>query len=128
MNFNIGDTIYSTLNAEFDGKVKVYPLINTDENAKMPFICYRRSSYLPEYTKNLYSLIDTYHYQISVVSDVYKEGIGIADRVINALMALTGTAVDGKSIQSFEVVNAEETVTEDVLFVQSLDFDIKITK
>lgn len=128
MNFNLGDTIYSTLDGEFEGKVKIYPIINTDENAKLPFIAYRRSGYLPEYTKDLYSLLDTYHYQISVVSDVYRKGIEIADRVINSLMALTGTAVDGKIIQSCEVVNADESATEDVLFVQTLDFDIRISK
>lgn len=120
--------IYSTLVEEFNGEVNVYPLINTDERSKLPFICYRRSSYMPEYTKDLYSFIDVYHYEVSVVSDDYKEGINLADRAINALMALNGKVFDGKHIQSLEVTNAEETVTEDVLFVQSLDFDIRITK
>lgn len=128
MVFNIGDMIYSTLVEEFNGEVKVYPLINTDERSKLPFICYRRSSYMPEYTKDLYSFIDVYHYEVSVVSDDYKEGINLADRAINALMALNGKSFEGKYIQSLEVTNAEETVTEDVLFVQSLDFDIRITK
>lgn len=128
MVFNLGDIIYDTIVAAVEGKVKVYPLINTDENGKLPFIAYRRSGYSPDYSKNLYSGIDTYSYSIAVVSDKYRDGVELADKVINAIMALTGKEVDGKFIQSAEIFNATESVGDDILFVQDLDFTIKITR
>lgn len=128
MVFNLGDIIYETLVQAVEGKYKVYPLINTDENGKLPFIAYRRSGYSPQYSKNLYSGIDTYSYSIAVVSDKYKDGVDIAEKVIDAIMALTGTEVDGKFIQGAEITNATESVGDDILFVQDLDFEIKITR
>lgn len=128
MVFNIGNIIYNTLVEATEGKLPVYPLINTDENSKLPFIVYRRMSYSPEYSKGLYSLIDTYDYSIAIVSDKYNEGVEVADKVINAIMALTGKEIDGKFIQSSEVTEATETVGDDILFIQDLDFQIKITK
>lgn len=128
MVFNLGDIIYETLVQAVEGKYKVYPLINTDENGKLPFIAYRRSGYMPQYSKNLYSGIDTYSYSIAVVSDKYKDGVDIAEKVIDAIMALTGTEVDGKFIQGAEITNATESVGDDILFVQDLDFEIKITR
>lgn len=128
MVYNIGNIIYNTLVEATEGKLPVYPLINTDENSKLPFIVYIRSGYSPEYSKGLYSLIDTYDYSIAIVSDKYNEGVEIADKVINAIMALTGKAVDGLNIQSAEIFNATETVGDDILFIQDLDFQIKITK
>lgn len=128
MVFNIGDIVFDTLKEATSGKVGVYPIIQTDEKGKLPFIAYRRSGYDPAYTKDLYSKIDTYYYSIAVVSDVYKEGVDLADNIINALIALTGKEVDGKHIQGVQLTNAVETAGEDVLFVQDLDFMIKITR
>ena len=128
MVFNIGNIIYNTLVEATEGKLPVYPLINTDENSKLPFIVYRRMGYSPEYSKNLYSKIDTYDYSIAIVSDKYNEGVEVADKVINAIMALTGKEIDGKFIQSSEVTEATETVGDDILFIQDVDFQIKITK
>lgn len=128
MVFNLGDIIYDTLVQAVEGKYKVFPLFNTDENGKLPFIAYRRSGYSPQYSKNLYSGIDTYSYSIAVVSDKYKDGVDIAEKVIDAIMALTGTEVDGKFIQGAEITNATESVGDDLLFVQDLDFEIKITR
>ncbi len=128
MVFELGDIIYDTLTEATSGTVGVYPVIQTNENGKLPFIAYRRSGYEPSYTKDLYSKIDTYYYSIAVVSDVYKEGVEIADNIINALIALTGQEVDGKHIQGVQITNATEAAGEDVLFVQDLDFMIKITR
>lgn len=128
MVFNIGNIIYNTLVEATEGKLPVYPLINTDENSKLPFIVYRRMGYSPEYSKGLYSLIDTYNYSIAIVSDKYNEGVEVADKVINTIMALTGKEIDGKFIQSSEVTEATETVGDDLLFIQDIDFQIKITK
>lgn len=128
MVFNLGDIIYTTLSTATSGQTPIYPLINTDENSKLPFIVYRRMGYFPEYSKSLYSLSDTYTYSIAIVSDKYKEGVDIAENVINAMMALTGKEIDGKFIQSSEVTNATETVGDDILYVQDVDFQIKITR
>jgi hypothetical protein len=128
MVFNFGDIVYDALVEAVGGEIDVYPLVNPDENGKLPFIVYRRSGYSPDYSKGLYAKIDTYYYSIAIVSDKYKDGIEIGDKVINAIMALTGKSIDGKHIQSAEVTNATESVGDDILFVQDIDFQIKITR
>lgn len=128
MLFNIGDIIYDTLTNAFSGKVGVYPIIQADENGKLPFVAYRRSAYEPAYSKDLYSKIDTYYYSVGVVSDKYKEGVDIAEEAINALMSIIGTEVNGHLVQDVKITNATETAGEDLLFVQDLDFAIKVKK
>ena len=128
MLFNIGDVIYDTLTAAYSGQTAVYPIIQTDENGKLPFVAYRRTAYEPAYTKDLYSKIDTYYYSIGVVSDIYKEGVELSDKAIDALISLIGTEVNGKLIQDVKITNATESAGEDLLFIQDLDFEIKIKK
>lgn len=128
MDSKIGDIVYNAINEAVDGKIKVYPLIQTDENGCLPFIVYRRSGFAPSYTKDLYCKVDDYFYSIAIVSDIYKVGVDLVDKVIDSLTSLTGQTINGKNIGSVQVTNASEICGEDVLFVQNVDFQIKITK
>jgi hypothetical protein len=76
---NIGKYVFSILNNSKDIKCKVYPLI-ADNDAKFPFIVYRRMNLISYTTKDGLQEDDV-TVEIIVVSDKYSDSIEIATTI-----------------------------------------------
>jgi hypothetical protein len=113
----IGETIYNILSNDIDVTEivgnKIYPLV-ADVGTTFPFIVYKKSSYVPEYTKDGISKKNAI-VEITIASDNYKQGVDIADKVFKAI-----TTADTK----FRLENNTEDWLEDT-FIQNLIFNIQ---
>ena len=101
---------------------KIYA-ISTKTETSFPFVIYKRSSLVPEYTKDRYGTGDTVSVEIVVASDNYLNSITIAEEVRKSLENKRG------SYGSFDVIDAklmsaDEDFIEDT-FIQRLIFSFK---
>ena len=80
---NIGKYIYSTISGDNQITCKVYPLV-ADNDAKFPFIVYRRSGLVSGTTKDGLTEDDV-TVEIVIVSDKYSVGLDLAIKVRNLL-------------------------------------------
>lgn len=80
---NIGKYIYSTISGDNQITCKVYPLV-ADNDAKFPFIVYRRAGLVSGTTKDGLTE-DEVTVEIVIVSDKYSVGLDLAIKVRNLL-------------------------------------------
>lgn len=123
-SLKLGSYIYSLL-ADIDAKCKVYPLV-ADNDAKFPFILYKRVGLYDNTTKDGYTNEDTLNYEIKVVTDTYQKGIDIANDVRKAIEHGTKTYSD-MTISDIRLVGADEQYMENA-FVQTLNFQFSARK
>lgn len=123
-SLEVGKQIYSLLNG--DSRLtnlvenKIYPII-VEKETNYPFIVYKRSNVIPEYTKDFH-LKDNVIIDIICVSNDYANGIEIAE-IVRDILEDKRT----NDIQSIRLESADEDYIDDA-FVQTLSFNLTITK
>jgi hypothetical protein len=121
---NIGKYIYSALNDSEEITCKVYPLI-ADNDAKYPFIVYRRINLVSNSSKDgIYE--DNTIVEIVIVSDKYSVGVDIATEVRN-LLEKQSVIYDDLEINDTTLSLAAEEYSNNA-YVQRLQFTFKINK
>ncbi|WP_348725290.1 tail completion protein gp17 [Parabacteroides goldsteinii] len=123
-SLKVGKVIFSLLNGNSDLTAfvnnKIYPII-VEKETTFPFIVYKRSNVIPDYTKD-------FHFKDNVIIDIicvstnYAESIEIAGIVRNIL---EDKRYD--DIQSIKLESADEDYTDDA-YVQTLSFNLTINK
>lgn len=123
-SLEVGKKIYSLLNG--DSRLttlvgnKIYPII-VEKETNYPFIVYKRSNIIPDYTKDFH-LKDNVIIDIICVSNNYANGIEIAE-IVRDILEDKRT----NDIQSIRLESADEDYIDDA-FVQTLSFNLTITK
>ena len=121
-SLEVGKTINKILsdNIELNDivKNKIYPII-IKQGTTYPFIVYRRTNIIPQYTKD-YHLKDNVIIEISNVSDSYETSIIMASLVRNIL---EDKRFEG--IESIKIESADEDYIDDA-YIQTLIFNITI--
>ncbi|CDE61291.1 putative uncharacterized protein [Parabacteroides sp. CAG:409] len=121
-SLKVGKEIYSLLNgnSELTAIVgnKIYPII-VEKDTTYPFITYKRTNIIPDYTKDLH-FKDSVIVDIICVSDNYSESIDIASIVRKTLEDKKFRSL---GIESIKVESADEEFTDDA-YIQTISFNI----
>ena len=123
-SLEVGKEIYSILskNKSLTDKVgnKIYPII-VEKDTNYPFIVYKRSNVIPDYTKD-YHFKDYVIVDIICVSNHYVESVEIASLVRESLE-------DKRigDINSIRLEGADEDFIDDA-YIQTLTFNLTINK
>ena len=123
-SLEVGKEIYSFFNG--DARLttlvenKIYPII-VEKETTYPFIVYKRSNIIPDYTKDFH-LKDNVIIDIICVSNDYAQGIEIAE-IVRDILEDKRT----KDIQSIKLESADEDFIDDA-YVQTLSFNLTINK
>lgn len=123
-SLEVGKEIYSILskNKSLTDKVgnKIYPII-VEKDTNYPFIVYKRSNVIPDYTKD-YHFKDYVIVDIICVSNHYVESVEIASLVRESLE-------DKRigDINSIRLESADEDFIDDA-YIQTLSFNLTINK
>ena len=123
-SLKVGKEIYSHLkeNKSLTDIVgnKIYPII-VEKDTNYPFIVYKRSNVIPEYTKD-YHFKDFVIVDIICVSNHYVESVEIATLVRESLE-------DKRigDINSIRLESADEDFIDDA-YIQTLSFNLTINK
>lgn len=123
-SLEVGKEIYSILskNKSLSDKVgnKIYPII-VEKDTNYPFIVYKRSNVIPDYTKD-YHFKDYVIVDIICVSNHYVESVEIASLVRESLE-------DKRigDINSIRLESADEDFIDDA-YIQTLSFNLTINK
>ncbi len=123
-SLKVGKEIYSLLNGsssltDIVGS-KIYPII-VEKKTTYPFIVYKRSNIIPDYTKDFH-FKDEVIIDIICVSNNYSESINIASIVRNILEDKRFA-----DIESIKLESADEDFIENA-YIQTLSFNLTITK
>ena len=123
-SLKVGKEIYSLLNGsssltDIVGS-KIYPII-VEKETTYPFIVYKRSNIIPDYTKDFH-FKDEVIIDIICVSNNYSESINIASIVRNILEDKRFA-----DIESIKMESADEDFIENA-YIQTLSFNLSITK
>lgn len=121
---NIGKYIYSTITGCKQITCKVYPLI-ADNNAKFPFIVYKRSNLVSGTTKDGLTEDDV-TVEIVIVSDKYSVGLDLAINVRN-LLEKQSVVYEDIEINDTTLNLATEEYSDNS-YIQRMQFDMKINK
>lgn len=109
-------------NAAIRGKVTaIFPLYKDD--AKLPYIAYRRSSSAHQPTKCA-GVADAVHFEIYCFTSDYASGLDLAESVRAALDGVTGRN-DTFYVRSCRLVNSSEDWLDDA-YIQKLEFEIRV--
>ena len=123
-SLKVGKEIYSHLkeNKSLTDIVgnKIYPII-VEKDTNYPFIVYKRSNVIPDYTKD-YHFKDYVIVDIICVSNHYVESVEIASLVRESLQ-------DKRigDINSIRLESADEDFIDDA-YIQTLSFNLTINK
>lgn len=122
----IGKTIYNLLsnNDEIHTAVnnRIYPLI-ADNNAKFPFIVYKRNSAQSNGCKDGY-WADNVSFEIVVVSDKYIDGLNLANNV-RKILNREKITYDDITLNDVQLTSATENFIDNS-FVQEMTFDAQV--
>lgn len=121
---NIGKYIYSTISGDNQITCKVYPLI-ADNDAKFPFIVYRRTGLVSGTTKDGLTE-DNVTVEIVIVSDKYSVGLDLAIKVRN-LLEKQSVIYEDIEINDTTLNLATEEYSDNS-YIQRMQFDMKINK
>lgn len=119
---NIGKYIYHVLTNSNDIKCKVYPLV-ADNDAKFPFIVYRRINLVSSASKDGV-FEDDVTVEIVVVCDKYSDSINIATTIRN-LLERQSVVFDNLEINDGVLTLANEEFNNNT-YIQRLQFNFKI--
>lgn len=123
-SLEVGKEIYSILskNKSLTDKVgnKIYPII-VEKDTNYPFIVYKRSNVIPDYTKD-YHFKDYVIVDIICVSNHYVESVEIASLVRESLEDKRIGDID-----SIRLEDADEDFIDDA-YIQTLSFNLTINK
>ena len=126
MSLSIGAHVYKRLSDSTElAKLvtdKIYA-ISTKTETSFPFVIYKRSSLVPEYTKDRYGTGDTVSVEVVVASDNYLNSITIAEEVRKALENKRGS-YDSFDVIDAKLMSADEDFIEDT-YIQCLVFSFK---
>lgn len=121
---NIGKYIYSSISGDDQITCKVYPLV-ADNDAKFPFIVYRRTGLVSGTTKDGLTE-DNVTVEIVIVSDKYSVGLDLAIKVRN-LLEKQSVIYEDIEINDTTLNLATEEYSDNS-YIQRMQFDMKINK
>ena len=121
---NIGKYIYSTISGDNQITCKVYPLI-ADNDAKFPFIVYRRTGLVSGTTKDGLTEDDV-TVEIVIVSDKYSVGLDLAIKVRN-LLEKQSVIYEDIEINDTTLNLATEEYSDNS-YIQRMQFNMKINR
>ena len=125
-SIRIGKEIFSILNGsdELTNIVgnKIYPII-VEKETSYPFIVYKRTNIIPDYTKDFH-FKDSVLLDIICVSNDYSESIEIAS-IVRTLLEDKRFGLQG--IESIKLESADEDFIDDA-YIQTISFNITIKK
>lgn len=121
---NIGKYIYSTISGDDQITCKVYPLV-ADNDAKFPFIVYRRSGLVSGTTKDGLTEDDV-TVEIVIVSDKYSVGLDLAIKVRN-LLEKQSVIYEDIEINDTTLNLATEEYSDNS-YIQRMQFNMKINR
>lgn len=125
-SLRIGKEIFSILNGSEElTKIvgtSIYPII-VEKETNYPFIVYKRTNIIPDYTKDFH-FKDSVLVDIICVSNDYSESVEIASIVRNLL---EDKSFRLQGIESIKLDSADEDFTDDA-YIQTISFNITITK
>lgn len=125
-SIRIGKEIFSILNGsdELTNIVgnKIYPIM-VEKETSYPFIVYKRTNIIPDYTKDFH-FKDSVLLDIICVSNDYSESIEIASIVRNLL---EDKRFGLQGIESIKLESADEDFIDDA-YIQTISFNITIKK
>lgn len=121
---NIGKYIYSTISGDNQITCKVYPLI-ADNDAKFPFIVYRRTGLVSGTTKDGLTE-DEVTVEIVIVSDKYSVGLDLAIKVRN-LLEKQSVIYEDIEINDTTLNLATEEYSDNS-YIQRMQFNMKINR
>lgn len=120
-SLNLGKYVYSSLKEITNS---VYPLV-ADNNAKYPFIVYRRNNLSSMANKDGY-YEDTVVMEIVVVTDTYSKSIELISEVRKHLEHLE-VEYDGMSISDSYITSATEEYSNNA-FIQKIQISFNVTQ
>lgn len=120
-SLNLGKYVYSSLKEITNS---VYPLV-ADNNAKYPFIVYRRNNLSSMANKDGY-YEDTVVMEIVVVTDTYSKSIELISEVRKCLEHLE-VEYDGMSISDSYITSATEEYSNNA-FIQKIQISFNVTQ
>lgn len=108
---------------------KIYPVV-AEQDAKLPYICYRRADFDRNYAKGPGQGADAVSVEILCYASSYKESIELAELVRDCLdhkQATYDDSANNRSLvaRSIDIVGAEEGWADDA-YAQSLVFTIRV--
>ena len=108
---------------------KIYPVV-AEQDAKLPYICYRRADFDRHYAKGPGQGADVMSVEILCYASSYKESIELAEMVRDCLDHKQATYEDSANnrslvARSIDIVGAEEGWADDA-YAQSLVFTIRV--
>lgn len=122
-SIKIGKAVYSALGGDERLSAivgdRIFP-VAVEKDTPYPFIVYRRTNIIPEYTKDLH-LNDTVVVEVSCVSPDYSESIDMATITREAL---EDKRFKGQGIGRIRLDSASEEYADNA-FVQTITFSIK---
>lgn len=118
---NVGSYFYSNL-SPIPNVTKVYPIV-ADNDAKFPFIVYKRTNIVSNGCKDGY-YEDVAVVQISIVTEKYKEGVEIANAARKALECPTSRQFGDHTVSECMLTAANEDYNN--AYVQTMQFTLKI--
>ncbi len=123
----IGKAIYQILssNSGLTASVgtNIFPLIAT-QDVTFPFVVYKRTSFIPSYTKDKYSVTDSVNVQIVIASEKYSQSCEIADLINAQIVGITGN-IAGLFIDNIQLTDADEDYQQDT-YIQTLTYQINL--
>ena len=108
---------------------KIYPVV-AEQDAKLPYVCYRRADFDRNYAKGPGQGADAVTVEILCYASSYKESIELAEMVRDCLDHKQATYEDSANnrslvARSIDIVGAEEGWADDA-YAQSLVFTIRV--
>lgn len=123
----IGKAIFQILNSNSGLTASVgtniFPLIAT-QDVTFPFIIYKRTAFVPSYTKDKYSVTDSVSIQIVIASEKYSESCEIADLINTQIVGISGY-FSGLFIDNIQLTDADEDYQQDT-YIQTLTYQINL--
>lgn len=126
MSISIGKHIYAKLGANEELKRLVedkFFAISTKTSTTFPFIAFKRSGLVPNYTKDRYATGDNVTVEIIVASNNYLESVDVAEAVRIALENKRGK-YDTFDVIDAKVASSDEDFIEDT-FIQRIVFSFE---
>lgn len=124
-SLSVGEIIAAMLNGSEAVKErtnKIYPVVV--DNAKLPYVAYRRTS-LDKIPTKFGVGADTVAIEVLCFTEKYGEGVELAEAVREALDQKQGTNADGAMTMRSCVLSDADEAWQDDAFVQQLVFAVK---
>lgn len=126
MKVSVGKYLFQALSA-IQG-LQIRPVQNVTDAAfpTTPYLVYQRTSFQPNYTKNLWTGETTFNYTITIVDDDYESTADMVQQVADIITGLSHTEAEDIRFNQVLITDSNEDF-ENGLFLQIISFEINTT-